>query len=164
MLLWFLTHIDQHLEWRGMQMLAYRYWHPTDHIFFKILGTPGPGCRFHIVEAFQANPKYLIDISFDVPKLDLTGFRLEFRRLGQIITSMDEDFEDIPEGMRYKVTMTIGSTAPLLRTVTRLVRTHVLAATLCVFRPSRTPIPGEAEHRFRAKPNTRTGQGEHPGA
>jgi hypothetical protein len=82
------------------------------------------------VEAFQANPKYLIDISFDVPKLDLTGFRLEFRRLGQIITSMDEDFEDIPEGMRYRVTMTIGSTVPLLGTVTRLVRTHVLAATL----------------------------------
>ena len=39
MMLWFLTHIDQHLEWRGMRMLAYRYWHPTDHIFFKILGT-----------------------------------------------------------------------------------------------------------------------------
>ena len=111
-------------------MLAYRYWHPTDHIFFKILGTPGPGCRFHIVEAFQANPKYLIDITFDVPKLDPTGFRLEFRRLGQIITSLDEEFEDAPEGMRYKVTMTIGSTAPLLRTVTRLVRERLLAQTL----------------------------------
>src|SRR5205809_5622281 len=34
----------------------------------------------------------------------------------------------------------------------------------CVFRPNRTPIPGEAEHPFRAKPNTQTGQGEHPGA
>jgi len=26
----FLRHIDQHLEWRGMKMLTYRYWHPTD--------------------------------------------------------------------------------------------------------------------------------------
>lgn len=130
MMLWFLKHIDQHLEWRGTKMLAYRYWHPTDHIFFEILGTPGPGCRFHIVEAFQANPKYLIDITFDVSKLDLTGFRLGFRRLGQIITSMDEDFEDIPEGMRYKVTMTLGSTAPVLRTVTRLARRYVLAEKL----------------------------------
>jgi len=130
MMLWFLRHLDRYLAWRGMIMLAYRYWHPTDHIFFKILGTPGPGCRFHIVEAFQANPKYLIDITFDVPKLDLTGFRLEFRRLGQIITSLDEEFEDAPEGMRYKVTMTIGSTAPLLRTVTRLVRERFLAQTL----------------------------------
>jgi len=34
----------------------------------------------------------------------------------------------------------------------------------CVFRPNRTPIPGEADHPFRAKPNTQTGQGEHPGA
>ena len=130
MMLWFLKHIDRHLEWRGMMMLAYRYWHPTDHIFFQILGTPGPGCRFHIVEAFQAKPKYLIDISFDVPKLDLTGFRLEFRRLGQIITSMDEAFEEVPEGMRYKVTITMGSTAPLLGTVTRLVRKHILAEKL----------------------------------
>ena len=49
--------------------------------------------------AFQANPKYLIDITLDAAKLDLTGFRLEFRRLGQVIMSMDEDFKDIPEGL-----------------------------------------------------------------
>ena len=130
MMLWFLTHIDQHLDWRGMKMLAYRYWHPTDHIFFKIIGKPGPGCRFHVVEAFQANRKYLIDITFDVPKLDLTGFRLEVRRLGQVIVSMDEAFEEVPEGMRYTVTMTLGSTVPVLATITRLVRKHFLAVRL----------------------------------
>ncbi len=127
MMLWFLHHIDQHLEWRGRKMLAYRYWHPRDHIFFKIVGKPGPGCRFHVVEAFQANPKYLIDITFDVPKLDLTGFRLEVRRLGQVIMSMDEVFEEIPEGMRYTVALTLGSTVPVLSTITRLVRKHVLS-------------------------------------
>jgi hypothetical protein len=130
MMLWFLTHIDQHLEWHGMRMLAYRYWHPRDHIFFEILGRPAPGSRFHIVEAFQANPKYLVDVTFDVPKLDLTGFRLEFRRFGQVLMSMDEDFEDIPDGMRYTVTMTHGSTAPVLRTITRLVRQWLLAEQL----------------------------------
>jgi len=130
MMIWFLKHIDQHLEWRGMKVLAYRYWHATDHIFFKILGEPGPGCRFHLVEAFQANPRHLIDVTFDVVKLDLTGFRLELRRLGQVITSMDEEFEDVPEGMHYKVTMTIGSTAPVLGAVTRFVRRRVLAETL----------------------------------
>jgi len=130
MMLWFLKHIDQDLEWHRMKMIAYRYWHPRDHIFFKIMGEPGPGCRFHIVEAFQANPKYLIDITFDVPKLDLTGFRLEVRRLGHTIMSMDEAFEEIPEGMRYTVTMTLGSTAPALATITRLVRKHFLGARL----------------------------------
>ena len=44
--------------------------------------------------------------------------------------SMDEAFEDIPEGMRYTVTLTLGSTVPVLSTVTRLVRTHVLSAKL----------------------------------
>jgi hypothetical protein len=82
------------------------------------------------VEAFQANPKYLTDITFNVPKLGLTGFRLEFRRLGQVILSMDEDFEDIPEGMLHKVTMTIGNTAPVLSTVTRLVRQRLLGERL----------------------------------
>jgi len=133
MMLWFLHHIDQHLEWRGRKMLAYRYWHATDHIFFKIIGKPEPGCRFHVVEAFQANPKYLIDITFDVPKLDLTGFRLEVRRLGQIIVAMDEAFEEIPEGMRYAVTMTLGSTVPVLSTITRLVRKHVLSTKLAAW-------------------------------
>ena len=32
----------------------------------------------------------------------------------------------------------------------------------CVFRPNRTPIPGEAEHPFRAKPNTQTGKANTP--
>src|SRR5438128_5005497 len=41
MMLWFLRHIDQHLEWRGMKVLTYRYWHPRDHIFFK-RGSPRP--------------------------------------------------------------------------------------------------------------------------
>jgi hypothetical protein len=43
---------------------------------------------------------------------------------------MDERFEDIAEGMRYTVTMTMGSTAPLLRNVTTLVRERFLAGTL----------------------------------
>ena len=81
-------------------------------------------------QGIQANPKYLIDITFDVPKLDLTGFRLQVRRLGQIIMAMDEAFEEIPEGMRYTVIMALGSTAPLLAPVTRLVRKHFLAARL----------------------------------
>ena len=45
-----------------------------------------------------------------------------------------------------------------------LITTSSFSPSACVFRPNRTPIPGEADHRFRAKPNTRTGQGEHPGA
>ena len=131
MMVWFLQNIDRtDLAWRGHRLLAYRYWHPRDHIHFEILGTPGPGCRFHIVEAFQANPRYLVDVVFDVPKLDTTGFRLELRRLGSLIATMDEDFGESPKGMRYRVTMTLGSTAPVVGAITRFVRRRVIAAQL----------------------------------
>jgi hypothetical protein len=147
MMLWFLKNIDRtDLEWRGHRLLAYRYWHPRDHIYFKILGPRGPGCRFHIVEAFQANPKYLIDFVFDVPKLDETGFRLEIRRLGSLVVSMDEEFAPVPEGMRYKVTMTLGSTTPGLAALTRFVRRHVIAGQLDAWHQHNVEEVGNLPH------------------
>jgi hypothetical protein len=127
MMVWFLHNIDRtDLRWRGYRLLAYRYWHPRDHVYFKILGQPGQGCRFHIVEAFQANPNYLMDAVFNVPKLDDSGFRLEIYRLGSLVFVADEEFADSPEGMRYKVTVTVGSTNPVLGPITRLMRRHFL--------------------------------------
>jgi hypothetical protein len=115
MMVWYLRNVDRtDLAWRGHRCLAYRYWHPRDHIHFRILGKPGPGCRFHIVEAFQANPRYLMDMVFDVPELDETGFRMEVRRLGTVVVGVREDFRDSPQGMLYTVTVTEGTTAPVL--------------------------------------------------
>ncbi|HEV8322609.1 MAG TPA: hypothetical protein VG389_13415 [Myxococcota bacterium] len=131
MMVWFLKNIDRtDMAWRGHRLLAYRYWHVRDHIHFEIRGTPGPGCRFHIVEAFQADPRYLLDVVFDVPKLDETGFRLEMRRLGTVVVAMDEEYADAPEGMRYKVTMTVGTTAPILGAVVRFARRLAVDRTL----------------------------------
>jgi hypothetical protein len=120
MMVWFLKNMNRtDMEWGGHKgVLAYRYWHPRDHVHFEILGKPGPGCRFKIVEAFQAGPKYLGEGVFNVPKLDLSGFRLERRILGSIIVSADEDFSAISEGMRYRVTMTLGSANPIVRRLT----------------------------------------------
>jgi hypothetical protein len=72
-----------------------------EHIHFEVLGPFGPGCRFHIVETFQARPEYLRDFVSDVPKLDRTGFRLELRRLGILLGSADEDWDERPDGMDY---------------------------------------------------------------
>jgi hypothetical protein len=119
MLLWMLEHMGQQIEWRGHRCIVYRCWHPIDHIDFEVLGPFGPGCRFHIVEAFQARSEYLMDQVFHVPKLDRTGFRLELRKLGRLVASMDEDWEERPEGMGYRVRQTVGFTTPVLRTLNR---------------------------------------------
>ena len=69
-----------------------------------MVGPFGPGCRFHIVEAFQARPEFLQDRLFDVPKLDRTGFRLELRRFGVLLAGIDKDGEERLEGMGWRVT------------------------------------------------------------
>lgn len=127
MLLWWMHHVDQRVEWDGQQVLAYRLWHPRDHIAFQILPGPagiGPGCRFQIAEAFNGDPKYLMADRFDVPRLDDGGFRIEIRRAGQVVVAMDEDWADVDGGVQWTVTCTFGSTHPVIGVVSRALRSR----------------------------------------
>jgi len=145
MLLWMLEHMGREIEWHGQRCIVYRCWHPLDHIRFEVLGPFGPGCRFHIVEAFQARPEYLQDLVFDVPKLDRSGFRLELRRLGALVVSMDEDWEERPEGMGYRVRQIVGASAPVLRPLSRWVRRR-RAAMLAAWRLHNIQEVGNLPH------------------
>lgn len=122
MMLWMLRNMGREIEWRGRRCIVYRCWHPIDHIYFEVLGPFGPGCRFRIVETFQARPEYVRDFIYDVPKLDRTGFRLELRRHGVLLGSADEDWEERPDGMVYRVRQIVGFSAPFLRAVNPVVR------------------------------------------
>ena len=121
-MLWMLENMGREIEWHGQRCILYRLWHPIDHIHFEVLGPFGPGCRFHIVETFQARPEYLQDVVYDVPRLDRTGFRLELRRLGILVGSADEDWEARPDGMGWRVRQIMGFSAPISRTLNPLVR------------------------------------------
>jgi hypothetical protein len=127
MLLWMIENMGDEVEWRGQRCILYRCWHPTDHIYFKVLGEFEPGCRFHVVEAFQARTEYLQDRVFHVPKLDRTGFRLGLRRFGQVVMSMDEEWQERPEGLAYRVHQLVGSTAPIMGPLSRLIRRRKMA-------------------------------------
>jgi hypothetical protein len=121
-MLWMLEHMGDTIEWRGQKLVMYRCWHPTDHIHFQVLGPFGPGCRFHIVEAFQGRPEYLRDQVYDVPKLDRTGFRLEIRRAGMLVGRADEEWSELPGGMGWTVKLTAGLSTPVVRSLNPLVR------------------------------------------
>lgn len=126
MMLWWLANMEKQVEWEGRRFLAYRLWHPRDHIHFRNLrrrdGTIGPGMRFHIVEAFGGERRFLVDDVAHITRYDLGGFRLEFRVLGQAILSVDELFRPRSGGMGFEIRMRFGSAAPVVGAITRAAR------------------------------------------
>jgi hypothetical protein len=122
MLFWWMHHIGDQVEWEGQRVLAYRLWHPRDHIHYQCDGPIQAGCRFRIVEAFGADRRFLIDNVFDVPKLDHSGFRIEARFAGAAIISVDEDWEDVPGGVRWTNTMRLSARNALLKPLVKIGR------------------------------------------
>jgi hypothetical protein len=119
MMRWWISNLDQHLEWRGVRALAYRFWHPRDHVHFHISGTRRPDgtletpAKFHLVEAFGAQRRFLVEQRFDLTQLDDTGFRLVGTNSTQQL-EMHETFEPVPGGTRMVVQMRLGTPHGLL--------------------------------------------------
>ena len=89
MCLWYLECAGRPLTWRGHTALAYRFWHPRDHIFFQRRGSFGPGDRWHIVEAFGADRRFLLNQIFGRESPAIPGERqgnTGCSRLGQDIS------------------------------------------------------------------------------
>jgi hypothetical protein len=105
MLFWWMHHIGDTVEFEGHRVKAYRLWHPRDHVDWSCDGQVRAGAKFRIVEAFGRNPKFLVDSIFDVPKLDMTGFRIESTMFGIGRITVDEDWTEGPEGVCWTNTM-----------------------------------------------------------
>lgn len=127
-MLWMLENMGREVEWRGQRCIMYRWWHPIDHIHFQVLGSFGPGCRFHIVETFLGRPEFVRDLVYDVPKLDRTGFRMEARRSGLLLGSADETWEEQPDGMGWHVRTIAGFPGSFLRILNPVMRRQLKPA------------------------------------
>jgi hypothetical protein len=86
-----------------------------------------PAGRWHIVEAFGAGRRLLLDQIFHVTRLGSTGFAMEARRPGPSAAVIDERWQPEPAGLARTVEMTAGSAAPGLRAVTKRVARHQMA-------------------------------------
>ncbi|MBI4433785.1 hypothetical protein HY632_03355 [Candidatus Uhrbacteria bacterium] len=75
----------------------------------------------HIVEAFRADLRHLVDFTFTMTKLDATGFHLELRRWGIVVAALDEAWEDVPGGVRWTVTQHVGAVHPILGPISRCI-------------------------------------------
>ena len=75
----------------------------------------GPGARFHLVEAFGANPDYLVNSVADVPKNDDTGITLSVRKFGMEVMHLEHTFTPVSGGTLYESKMHAGTKAVLAR-------------------------------------------------
>jgi hypothetical protein len=127
MLAWWFARIDGLIEYQGRVLPRYRVWHPRDHIFYQDLtrdadGVGGVGTYRLIVEAFQQNPRYLVNIVDRVVKLDETGILLSTEQasitmgtlqtpllpLGVEMSTLQHDFIAAPLGTRYESRLVVG--------------------------------------------------------
>ena len=127
MVAWWFAHIDGTMEYQGAIVPRYRVWHPRDHIFYRDIttaadGSGSAGTRRHIVEAFDRNPRYLVNIIDKVVKLDETGILLSTEQagitlgplqtpllpLGVELSTLQHDFYVAPTGVRYESCLMVG--------------------------------------------------------
>jgi hypothetical protein len=127
MLAWWFCRIDGTMDYMGQTVPRYQVWHPRDHIFYKDVttaadGTGSAGTRRHIVEAFDRNRHYLVNIIDRVVYLDETGILLSTEQagitlgafqsplipLGLEVATLQHDFIAAPTGTRYESRMLVG--------------------------------------------------------
>jgi hypothetical protein len=121
------------MEHMGQTYPRYLVWHPIDHIHYQVArrapdGTAGPGARFLLVEAFGANPDFLINSVADVPKNDETGITLSVPKFGMEVMHLEHTFTPVSGGTLYLSKMHVGTKAvPARFLVNPLIRSRVFS-------------------------------------
>ena len=119
MLAWWFRNIGGGMEVDGQVLDRYLVWHPFDHILWELANrlpgdAVGVGSRFHIVEAFGANPQCQVDVVETVVRLDASGITLIGRMGGIEVTRLDHDFIATEGGALYRSTLRVGVGLALL--------------------------------------------------
>src|SRR5215204_1602004 len=113
MLAWWFAHVEGDVEYASRRWPRYLVWHPLDHVAYEVVkrtaeGRVGPGARLHVVEAFQRNPRTLLDTFVDVERIDAEVAIIARNVLGRCILRLVNTFQPIQSGTRYVTQMTIG--------------------------------------------------------
>ncbi|MFH1518841.1 MAG: hypothetical protein ABIH17_13305 [Pseudomonadota bacterium] len=119
MLAWWFRNLGGDTELEGRRLAKYLVWHPTDHSHWELVseapeGGAGVGARFRIVEAFNGNRAYTIDVTEEVLRLDDEGLTLVNRPFGVEVTRLNHDFIAAEGGTLYRSTLTVGVALPLV--------------------------------------------------
>lgn len=127
MLVWWFSHLEGTIEFAGRHYDRYRFWHPGDHVhasYAKRLpdGSIGPGAQIRLVEILGRNPKYRVDTTTHIERLDEGGYIHNPEMHGHTgLVRMEYTFEPAPGGTYYENCLIIGADAPWYRLLRPLV-------------------------------------------
>ena len=133
MLRWWFETLGQSMTLQGQVYPRYLLWHPRDHIHWELAasapgGGSGQGASFRIVEAFAANPRFYVDSTEFVKKLDDAGIALVRRELGAEIFRLEHRFGVSATGATYHSRMVVGAASGIVRPLfNRIVRPNIFS-------------------------------------
>jgi DAPG hydrolase-like protein len=128
MLAWWFRNLEGTVRFAGRTYNRYRFWHPGDHVHASYArrrpdGTVGPGAAIRLIEVLGRDPRFLVDTTTVIERLDEGGYvhspDLHGRRG---FVRMEYAFERVPAGTLYENRLVIGSAAawyPLVRPLVR---------------------------------------------
>jgi hypothetical protein len=114
MVFWWYGHITGDMRYAGAIWPRYLVWHPLDHIAFQVVragpdGRIGPGARMHILEAFQRDPRNLLDITVEAERFEANTAVMHKQVAGTRIMRLTNEFRAAPRGTMYVTRMEIGA-------------------------------------------------------
>jgi len=134
MLAWWFGHIEGEMLYAGRRWPRYLVWHPRDHVSYDVVkrgdgrGNVVRGARLHVREAFQRDPRNLLDVIVTVEHIDSDAAIIGSRVLGASTLRLCNCFQRTQTGTRYASVMTIGSESWLGRCgLNWLLRSRILA-------------------------------------
>ncbi len=110
---WYGVYADLTLVIDGQTYPAFMVSHPQDHISLdsEKASPEGPltaGDFVNVKEAYQRNPKYMLDERLEVVALEEEKFALKATRRGVTVADLEFRFEDGPEGAKFTNHLTVG--------------------------------------------------------
>ncbi|WP_326540947.1 DAPG hydrolase family protein [Pseudorhodoferax sp.] len=128
MLAWWFANLEGEAEVEGARIARYRLWHPYDHVHASYLrrcadGSIGPGAVIRLRELLGANPRYTVDITTTIEKLDEEGYIHNPVVHGLPgLARMEYRFCAVPGGTRYENCLLVGRPGRLGRALAPLVQ------------------------------------------
>ena len=134
MLAWWFGHIEGEMLYAGRSWPRYLVWHPRDHISYEVVkrgrgrGNVGRGAQLRVREAFDRDPRNLLDVTMTVERIDSEAAIIGSRVLGASALRLCNFFQRTQTGTRYVSIMMIGSESGLGRYgLNWLLRSRILA-------------------------------------
>lgn len=128
MLAWWFAHLEGDVEVQGRRINRYRAWHPYDHVHASYArrlpdGSVGPGAVIRLREFLGANPRYEVNATTVIEKLDEEGFVHNPSAHGFTgLARMEYKFTPVSGGTLYENRLLIGAASGWRRALNPVVQ------------------------------------------